>query len=105
MMQLISVVENVYFSDWKERESIQQLARRAERHRNPDSTRVLEYMSEDTENHSLLHLFEHTPNLKLNLSFLTMEPSQNNFSKFTLLLYDIYAREPHGLHGNTWLSW
>jgi hypothetical protein len=33
------------------------------------------------------------------------EPSQNNFSKFTLLLYDIYAREPHGLHGNTWLSW
>ncbi len=72
MMQLISAVENVYFSDWKERESIQYLAPRAERHRNPDPTRVLEYMSEDNENHSLLHLFEHIPNLKLNLSFLTI---------------------------------
>lgn len=72
MMQVISASENVYFSDWQQAKGLEQLARKAARYRDSDSVRVLEYGAEKDENYSLLHLFERTPNLGLNLSFLSI---------------------------------
>jgi len=61
-----------------------------------DSSLVLTSAKHHEESQERKFLFPTKPSLlesqELNNSVSDKEPSQNNFSKFTLLLYDIYAR-------------
>ena len=69
-MQLVSADENIYFSDWQERQEIARLLPTAEHLRMPDPTVVLEYGQDNDPNSSLLHTYERVENMSLNLSFL-----------------------------------
>ena len=69
-MQLVSASQNVYFAKWESRKTLQELLGRVRRHRDQDPTVVQEYGHDTDPNRSLLHSFERTPNLNLQLSFL-----------------------------------
>ena len=71
-VQLVSADENVYFSGWELAEGIRSRLADTARDRIPDPTVVQEYGQDDDPNRSLLHTFERTPNLKLELSFLAV---------------------------------
>jgi len=73
LMQLISADENVYFSDWRQVENVRQLAAKTSHHRKGDRVTVQEYGQDDDSNSSLLHAFERTPCLKLELSLLRVK--------------------------------
>jgi len=71
-IQLISAGENVYSSDWRLLEHIGRLVPIATARRIADPTVVQEYGQDGNPNSSLLHTFERTPCLKLELSFLSI---------------------------------
>ena len=71
-MQIVSADENVYFSDWNQLQRIRQSDARFRRHRKSDPIAVRETGQDDDPNRSLLHAFERTPYLKLELSFLSV---------------------------------
>jgi hypothetical protein len=71
-MQLIGASENVYFSEWKTAAGVARLHKEAQSSRNHSGPKVLEYVDERDVNHSLLHSFHQMPNLKLQLSFMSI---------------------------------
>ena len=74
-MQLISADQNVYFSDWCHLDHISQLASTMHNLRSDDPVEVVEYGQDDDQYQSLLHTFERTPCLNLNLSFFKLKRS------------------------------
>ena len=67
-MQLIAAEDNVYFADWKQVDYVRKLYDGAGHYRG-DRTVVQEYGQDDDSRRSLLHTYENTPCLKLNLTF------------------------------------
>ena len=72
-MQLISATQNVYFSSWQQLQDIYGLLPCIEHLRNPDPTKVQEYGQDDNPNASLLHTYEQSADLTLNLTFLSVK--------------------------------
>ena len=72
-MQLISADENVYFADWQQLHDITRLLPEIENLRIPDSTVVQEYGQDDDPNSSLIHQYDQTGNMSLDLSFLSLK--------------------------------
>ena len=72
-MQLISATENVYFSNRQQLQEIFRLLPCIEHLRNPDPTVVQEYGQDDNPNASLLHPYEQSADLTLNLTFLSVK--------------------------------
>lgn len=70
LMQAVSADEHVYFSNWKDLDSAQEVARRAGRYRVQSSSKT-QILDEEGEGQSvLIHSYDQMPNLKLGLSFL-----------------------------------
>ena len=72
-MQLISANENVYFSNWQQLKDINRLLPFVKHLRIPDPTVVQEYGQDDDPNASLLHIYEQTADMTLNLTFLSVK--------------------------------
>ena len=70
MLQVVSAGMNVYFSDWSQAADIEKLYRCSKSIRNSNSVVVSEYGRDDSENESIMHIYEQTPNLSLDLGFL-----------------------------------
>jgi hypothetical protein len=79
-MQLFSAGENIYFSDWQQLNNVRKLAAKLRHHRKVDRITVLEYGQDDDPTCSLLHEFERTPYLKIELSFLRVNRSARRIS-------------------------
>ena len=72
-MRLISAAENIYFSSWQQLQDINRLLPCVEHLRNPDPTVVQQYGQDDDPNTSLLHVFEQSVDMILNLTFLSVK--------------------------------
>ncbi len=71
-MQLLSADQNVYYAKWQQLDDVRRLVPTIEAHRTAESIVVVEYGQDDDPSSSLLHTFECTPFLKLQLSFLSL---------------------------------
>ena len=70
MLQLISSGMNVYFSDWTQASYISRLHRRAKSLLESSAVVASEFGRVDSERESIIHIYEQTPDLSLDLSFL-----------------------------------
>jgi hypothetical protein len=70
LMQAVSADEHVYFSNWKDLDSVQEVARQAGRYRAQTSSRTQVLDEEGGEQSVLIHSYDQMPNLEFGLSFL-----------------------------------
>ena len=78
--QILFANTNVYFSDWKLKDRLRNLALKKRPLRSTDATVLEEFESDDDGNDSLLHLYTETPDLSLNLSFLQVKKRADRVS-------------------------
>jgi hypothetical protein len=76
LIQVISAEQNLYFSDWGNVGQVRKLVQKASRFRGEPRVQVLELVEVGNEDESsLIHSYELTPNLGLELSFLSIRRS------------------------------
>lgn len=74
LLQAIGADENLYFHDPTQSNQVLALARKAKKHRRSDVVRVEEFPEVGNEGRSsLITLSEWTPNIRLNLSFVSLQ--------------------------------
>jgi len=73
LMQLTGAAENVYFSGDHQIKLIDTIAHKVSRFRKEDSAQIREFLAEDRDDRSLVHLFEKAPNINLDLSFASIQ--------------------------------
>ena len=73
-LQVVGADQNLYFADWNDADYVRRIFGKAKSFRNPDPVQVNEFFELGNENpSSLIQIFERTPNLKLDLSFITLK--------------------------------
>ena len=79
-LQVISAAKNLYFSDGSKSNLVQDLASQYAHLRQDDSTTLDQWSSEETPLHSLVHAYDQTPNIGLDLSFLHVKRRASRLS-------------------------
>jgi Protein of unknown function (DUF4238) len=73
-LQVVGAEQNLYFTDWNDADYVRRVSGKAKSFRSPDPVQVNEFFEVGNEKaSSLIQLFERTPNLKLDLSFITIK--------------------------------
>ena len=72
-LQVISASKNLYFNDGSKSAVVQDLASQYAHIRQDDPTTLEEWSSDENSQHSLIHAYDQTPNVGLNLSFLRVK--------------------------------
>ncbi len=76
LFQLISADENIYFSDWGQKDSIQSLIHTSERYRKEKRVVSNKFVENGKENKSqLVIVYDNIPNVRLDLSFMKIKRS------------------------------
>ena len=72
-LQVISASKNLYFNDGSKSAVVQDLASQYAHIGQDDPTTLEEWSSDENPQHSLIHAYDQTPNVGLNLSFLRVK--------------------------------
>ncbi|HEY0025396.1 MAG TPA: DUF4238 domain-containing protein [Longimicrobium sp.] len=81
-LQFLSADENVYFHAWTLAQHCRDLNLETRRLRDNGGARVLEFIDKEDANHGLLHSFQQMPDLKLQLSFMSIRRSARRVPLF-----------------------
>jgi hypothetical protein len=79
-MQVHSAEQNLYFGDWRKTRYVEGIVRGSIAQKLWDPVRVEELMGREDERRSLIHQYNEMPNLKLNLSFMSIRKKAQRIS-------------------------
>ena len=82
LIQFVAAQDNVYFAEWGMRQRLDGLAEKARNLRPNSRVHVQKAYEVGNERSMLLHQFEHTPNLHLSLSFVSLRRNARRLPLF-----------------------